>query len=67
MEERLQELEMMVMHHEETIERLSNELHTQQNESRLLLNKLELMEVKLKDISVSILASEADETPPPHY
>lgn len=67
MEERLQELEMMVMHHEETIERLSNELHAQQNESRLLLNKLELMEVKLKDISVSVLASEADETPPPHY
>lgn len=67
MEERLQELEMMVMHHEETIERLSNELHAQQNESLLLLNKLELMEVKLKDISVSVLASEADETPPPHY
>lgn len=67
MEERLQQLEMMVMHHEETIERLSNELHTQQNEFRLLLNKLELMEVKLKDISLSVLASEADEAPPPHY
>jgi len=67
MEEQLQQLEMVVMHHEETIERLSNELHTQQKETRLLLNKLELMEVKLKDISVSVLASEADETPPPHY
>lgn len=67
MEEQLQQLEMVVMHHEETIERLSNELHTQQKETRLLLNKLELMEVKLKDISVSVLASEADEAPPPHY
>jgi SlyX protein len=67
METRLQELEMMVMHHEETIERLSNELHTQQNESRLLLNKLALMEGKLRDISVSLVASELDEAPPPHY
>ncbi len=67
MEDRIQELEIMIMHHEEVIERLSNELHTQQNEARLLLNKMEQMEIKLKDISLSTIASEADEVPPPHY
>lgn len=67
METRLQELEIMVMDHEETIEKLSKELHTQQNEFRLLLHKIELMEGKLKSLSVSMLASEADEVPPPHY
>ena len=67
MEARLQELEIMMMDHEETIAKLSKELHIQQNEFRLLFNKVELMEGKLKSISTSLLASEADEVPPPHY
>jgi SlyX protein len=67
MQKRLDTLEMMLMHNEAAIERLSQELHTQQKENRLLLNKMDLMENKLKTLSVSVLATEADETPPPHY
>lgn len=67
MNARLQELEIMMMDHEETIAKLSKELHIQQNEFRLLFSKVELMEGKLKSISTSLLASEADEVPPPHY
>jgi len=67
MQKRLDTLEMMLMHNEEAIERLSQELHAQQKENRLLFNKLNLMESKLKTLSVSVLAAEADETLPPHY
>lgn len=67
MEKRLDSLEMMLMHNEAAIERLSQELHAQQKENRLLLNKLDLMESKLKTLSISVLAAESDETPPPHY
>lgn len=67
MEKRLQELEIMIMHHEEVIERLSNELHKQQIENRLLQEKLEILDAKVKSIKLSNIASEAEETPPPHY
>jgi len=67
MEKRLDSLEMMLMHNEAAIERLNQELYAQQKENRLLLNKLDLMESKLKTLSISVLATEADETPPPHY
>jgi SlyX protein len=67
LEQRLETLEMMLMHHEETIERLSQELHKQQAENSLLSNTLEMMQSKLQTLSLSLMASEADETPPPHY
>lgn len=67
LEQRLETLEMMLMHHEETIERLSQELHTQQAENRLLSSSVEMMQSKLQTLSLSLIASEADEAPPPHY
>ncbi len=67
MEKRLQKLEIMVMHHDEIIERLSNELHKQQNENRLLQEKLEILDAKIKSIKLSNIASETEETSPPHY
>ena len=67
MEKRLQKLEIMVMHHDEIIERLSNELHKQQNENRLLQEKLEILDAKIKSIKLSNIASETEETLPPHY
>lgn len=66
-EEQLQELQIAFMHQEETIERLSAELHAQQKENRLMLSKMERLEKRLQALAPNLIASEAEETPPPHY
>jgi SlyX protein len=67
MEKELQNLQITLMHHEENIERLSKELHTQQQENWRILERLDLLEKKLQTLSPSLVASEKEETPPPHY
>ncbi|HHC73964.1 MAG TPA: SlyX family protein [Thiothrix sp.] len=67
MDERIEALQISFMHQEETIERLSHELHKQQQENRLLLLRLEKLEQRLQTLAPSIIASQAEETPPPHY
>jgi SlyX protein len=63
----IEALQISFMHQEETIERLSNELHKQQQENRLLLLRLEKLEQRLQTLTPSLIATQAEETPPPHY
>lgn len=67
MEKELQNLQVTLMHHEETIERLSKELHVQQQENWRILERLDLLEKRLQALSPSLVASENEEAPPPHY
>ncbi|GIU40703.1 protein SlyX [Shewanella sairae] len=67
LETRVQELEMKVAFQDGTIEELDQQvimlnkaLATQQDQLRLLVSKLQAVEP-------SNMASQADETPPPHY
>lgn len=67
LESRVQELEMKVAFQDGTIEELDQQviklnkaLATQQDQLRLLVSKLQAVEP-------SNMASQADETPPPHY
>jgi len=66
-DQRIEALQISFMHQEETIERLSNELHKQQQENRLLLLRLEKLEQRLQTLTPSLIATQAEETPPPHY
>ncbi|MGV6809964.1 MAG: SlyX family protein [bacterium] len=66
-DEHIETLQISFMHQEETIERLSHELHKQQQENRLLLRRLEKLEQRLQALTPSMMASQAEETPPPHY
>ncbi|AWX14472.1 SlyX protein [Mergibacter septicus] len=65
--ERLDELEMKVTFQEKVIEDLNQALVEQQ----FVLDKLQLqvkyLAQKLKTIQPSNLATQAEETPPPHY
>ncbi|WP_371986475.1 SlyX family protein [Shewanella sp. 10N.261.52.F9] len=67
LERRVEELEMKVAFQDGTIEELDQQviklnkaLATQQDQLRLLVSKLQAVEP-------SNMASQADETPPPHY
>jgi SlyX protein len=67
MEKELQNIQITLMHQEETIERLSKELHVQQQENWRILERLDLLEKKFQTLSPSLVASESEEAPPPHY
>lgn len=67
MEKELQNIQITLMHQEEIIERLSKELHIQQQENWRILERLDLLEKKFQTLSPSLVASENEEAPPPHY
>ncbi|MCG9730062.1 MULTISPECIES: SlyX family protein [unclassified Shewanella] len=67
LENRVEELEMKIAFQDGTIEelnlqviKLNNLLASQQEQLKLLINKLQAVEP-------SNMASQAEETPPPHY
>lgn len=65
--QRIDELEMKVAFQENTIEQLNQSLIEQQ----LILEKMQIqlryLAQKLKDMQPSNIATQAEETPPPHY
>lgn len=64
---RLAELEMKVTFQEHTIEQLNQALIEQQFMLDKLQTQLRHFAAKLKDMQPSHIASQAEETPPPHY
>ncbi|GGD77070.1 SlyX family protein [Lacimicrobium alkaliphilum] len=66
-EQDIEALQTKVAHQEDTIETLSNALAEQQQQLDKLTFKMNHVVNKLKDLQPSNLASEEDETPPPHY
>ncbi|MFY1027721.1 SlyX protein [Actinobacillus seminis] len=67
LEQRIIELEMKVAFQEKNVDDLNQSLVEQQ----LIIEKMQLqiryLASKLKDMQPSNIASQAEETPPPHY
>lgn len=67
MQDRLTELELKFMEQEQTLETLSEQVYLQQKEIFKLTQQINILAERLKTIAVSPVASQAEETPPPHY
>ncbi len=67
MEERLEKLEILFMQQEQMLESLSQQIYLQQKDIQAALLEIERLNEKLKTLAPSIVASQAEETPPPHY
>ncbi len=66
-EARIEQLEMKVAFHEDNIDTLNNEIFDQQRKIQLLTEQVALLVKKLKEAEPNQLASQKEETPPPHY
>ncbi|RJG47892.1 SlyX family protein [Motilimonas pumila] len=65
---RLEYLETKVAFQDDTIEALNQEIAEQQNKIETLRSQMQFLVQKMKDGHVeNQVASEAEETPPPHY
>ena len=67
MEDRLAELETRAAFQENTIQALNDVIVRQQDKIDWLEQELLELKERIKALSVSPLASEAEEIPPPHY
>lgn len=67
LEERLEKLEMLYMQQEQEIESLSDQLYRNQIELRDVTKQLTHLQERFKALQPSIIASQSEETPPPHY
>lgn len=66
-EARLEKLELLFMEQEQMLEALSRQFYLQQQEMRQVMLQLEQMKERMKSMSASLVATQAEETPPPHY
>lgn len=64
---RLDDLENKVAFQDDTIEQLNAEITTLSLDNSLLKRQLKLLADKMKETKSSSVASESEETPPPHY
>ncbi|OOF66059.1 SlyX family protein [Rodentibacter sp. Ppn85] len=67
LENRIAELEMKVAFQEQLLEELNQALVQQQFDMDKIQLQLRYVANKLKDFHSSNIASQAEETPPPHY
>ncbi|OOF36804.1 SlyX family protein [Rodentibacter heidelbergensis] len=67
LENRITELETKVAFQEQLLEELNQALVQQQFDMDRMQLQLRYMANKLKDFQPSNIASQAEETPPPHY
>ena len=67
MEDRITELEIRLTHIEDTLDVLNQTVIDQHNLIDQLQLKLSILDKKLKAAATSNIASESEETPPPHY
>ena len=67
LEPRIAELEMKLTFHETIIEELNQALIEQQFLIDKMQVQLRYLVNKLKDVQPSNIATQAEETPPPHY
>lgn len=67
LENRLETLETKVAYQDDTIEQLNGEITTLNLSNAMMQRQLKLLAEKVKDTKSSAVASESEETPPPHY
>ncbi|MDG2953905.1 SlyX family protein [Bisgaard Taxon 10/6] len=67
LEERIAELEMKITFQDNLLEELNHALVQQQFVIDRMQVQLRHVATKLKDMQPSNIASQAEETPPPHY
>jgi len=68
MEKRLENLEMLSMEQDNTVETLNREVHRQQLQINALIQQIDMLKTQIQSINKEdILVSEEDENPPPHY
>ena len=67
MQDRLTELEIKFMEQEQTLEALSEQVYWQQKAIFQLNQQIHILSERLKTLAISPIASQAEETPPPHY
>ena len=67
MDERITELEIRLTHMEDTLDVINQTVIDQHQLIDMLQLKITILEKKLKSAAESNVASEKDETPPPHY
>jgi SlyX protein len=67
MNDRITDMEIQLMHHENTIQQLNEIVTRQELEIERLRNDMEQMMRHLRTISPSLVRDILEEEPPPHY
>lgn len=67
MEERITELESRVAFQDDTIQKLNDVIVAQQEQIDNLTVEVRALAEQLRALSPQFIASESEETPPPHY
>jgi SlyX protein len=67
MEQRLTDMEMLIMHQGHVIEQLNEVVTLQQNSIDRLMAELKLIKEHLRGLNASDNRLESEEEPPPHY
>jgi SlyX protein len=67
MEERLIELETRMAFQDNTLQTLNSVILRQQKEIDALRHEIEVLKTQIRTLAPSLVASSAEETPPPHY
>jgi len=67
MQERLAELEVRLTFQDKTIQELNEVVTRQQRQLDRMTRELETLKAQLQILAPSLVASQSEETPPPHY
>ncbi|MGA7828074.1 MAG: SlyX family protein [Geobacteraceae bacterium] len=67
MNERITNIEIQLMHHENTIQQLSDVITHQQLDIEKMQKQLTLIMKHLQNLTTSDVRASEDEEPPPHY
>ncbi len=66
-EQRITDMEIHLMHQEDTIQQLNEVVYQQQQQLDRLAAEVELLKQQLQVMAPSAVREPADEEPPPHY
>ncbi|QIR05127.1 SlyX family protein [Salinivibrio costicola] len=67
LQQQIDDLECKVAFQEDTIEQLNDALTQQQGDIERMTVQIQYLVGKLKDVAPTNIASQSEETPPPHY
>lgn len=67
LEQRVEDLESQVTFQEDIIDQLNQEITSLNMQQQTMVRQIALLAEKFKSQKGSIIASESEETPPPHY